>query len=205
MNTQPSSQPPVNESSAGFNGLSLRMVEKVSRQTQRIAMAWGIVSAVAFIAVSLVPEGYRGFVEFVRWVGLIVALLYAGRWIQSTRLEHWLRYQADVSGEAVSSGPNWAEIPSPTPKLFVRSYASVAEAAQRGWTFGKDQGFFDGKPVPEWAEMEGQRFVYDGLTAPSAAGAVPEHVRLFGRLRYVAVKQANEKTPSPEAPAAPQA
>ena len=202
MNSQPSSQPPVSGSSTPSQGISLRMVERVTRQTQRIALAWGVVSAVAFIVATLVPEALRGFIEFIRWLGLVVGLLYAGRWIQSTRLEHWLRYQAEKADE-VPVEQDWSSIPNPTPKLFVRSYASIAEAAQRGWAFGKDQGVYDGHPVPAWAEMEGVRFVYDGLAPPTAAGAVPENVRLFGRLRYVEVKNANDSALAIEA--APQA
>ena len=203
MNTQPSSQPPVPGSPPPSNGLSLRMVEKVTRQTQRIALGWGVVSAIAFIVATIVPEALRGFIEFIRWLGLVVALLYAGRWIQSTRLEHWLRYQADQADDGTVE-QDWSSIPSPTPKQFVRSYASVSEAAQRGWAFGQEQGIYDGQPVPAWAEMEGQRFVYDGLSVPNTAGAVPENVRLFGRLRYVNQKNANEEV-LPEAIPAPQA
>lgn len=83
-------------------------------------------------------------------------------------------------------------VPAPTSgtqvmqQLHVRAYASVQEARELGWVFGPQQGFFGGESVPAWAECEGRRFVFDGLASGNTlSGVVPEHVRVFGRLRYV--------------------
>lgn len=191
MNIQPSPQPPTHRTEPGSGGVSLRMVEQVSRDTQRRAFAWGVLAVVAFALHPVLPEVARGACEFVRWTGLVVALLYAGRWIQSTRLEQWLRFQAAEAGPAGSSvqayeansGPDWTQI-QPSARLSVRSYVSVEEAQSRGWSFGAAHGSFDGKPVPAWAEFNGERFDYAGLATQTGSGIVPEHTRLFGRLRY---------------------
>lgn len=194
MNIQPSSLPPTKSNDTVASGISLQMVERTTRHNQRAALAWGVLAAVAFVFASIVPENLKGFLEFLRWLGLVVALLYAGRWIQSTRLEQLIRYHADA--QEGGGEPDWSTIPA-TSRPSVRSFVSLKEAAEHGWAFGESQGTYDGHPIPLWAEMGGERFVYERLTDPHPAGVVPEQVRLFGRLRYVLADKANEKTPVP--------
>ena len=189
MNIQPSSHPPTNSNDTVASGISLRMVERTTRHNQRVALAWGVLAAVAFVFSSIVPENVKGFLEFFRWLGLVVALLYAGRWIQSTRLEQLIRYHADAQEGGVE--PDWSTVPA-TSRPSVRSYVSLKEAAESGWTFGETQGMYDGHPIPMWAEIGGERFVYERLADPQPAGVVPEQVRLFGRLRYVLSDKAND-------------
>lgn len=165
------------------------MAEQYSRKTQRLALVWGLVAVGGFVGSTLVDPLNKSIFDFARWVSLVIALLYAGRWIQCHRMEQWLRsrFASEAedaeAGTPSSSGPDWSHLPRAS-RLAVRSYSSVEEALANGWSFGKTKAHYEDRPVPEWAMYEGDRFGFDGLDAGMTAGVVPENVRLFGRLRY---------------------
>lgn len=84
----------------------------------------------------------------------------------------------------------------------VRAYASVEDARSYGWDFEEEIGTFNGAPIFQWANLEGARWEYDGLTAANFNPSVPVNRRIFGRLRYREVEAPSDtsQTQDPTAP-----
>lgn len=86
----------------------------------------------------------------------------------------------------------------------VRAYASVEDARSYGWDFEEEIGTFNGAPIFQWANLKGDRWEYDGLTAANFNPSVPANRRVFGRLRYREV-EAPTDTPATQDLTAPAA
>lgn len=84
----------------------------------------------------------------------------------------------------------------------VRAYASIEDARSYGWDFEEEIGTFNGSPIFQWANLEGARWEYDGLTAANFNPSVPANRRIFGRLRYREV-EAPTQAPEVQDPTAP--
>lgn len=72
----------------------------------------------------------------------------------------------------------------------IRSFASIEEAKDYGWSFGETVAHLGDVAVPSVAIWEGVSYKYDGLAPEKTLGSVPMNKRVFGRLLYMQVENA---------------
>ena len=195
MNTPsaPSDFPPSEASN------QLKMVEVAGRNLLRLALGWGAMAVLCFIASRLSQANPSSLALAGTGLSGAVGLIYLGRWLQNQRMERWLRHRCEASLNGQTN--DFSGMGDAFSSFSVRAYSSVKEARTRGWSFGPDAGSFQGDTIPAWAQVDGQRFFFAGLAPVGGLPIVPDDVRLFGRLRYQ-LQASSSATPGPGAPTA---
>ena len=76
----------------------------------------------------------------------------------------------------------------------IRVFGSMEDGQRHGWTFQEQVGHLGETPLYLWAEFQDKKWKYDGLNGDDRDVVVPEEMRLFGKVRYLACEPAVEKT-----------
>lgn len=168
----------------------LKFMDELTQRLRRTALWWVGGTLTGYIASSSLSDPASSLLYHASLACMCVSLVYVGRWVQGLNTMAWLRAR-DEDGPEI----DWSEIPESGAASEVRSFASVEEATERGWKAGPAVAMFNGAPVPEWMECNGKRYAFDGLTGSPNMGFVPENLRLFGRLRFLAPSKADESAP----------
>ena len=176
---------------------------------------------------------YAGWAPLLSWTIMVLAqvalmglLLYGSRArlpVSRTTPTTPEAQHAAVSQAIAAANENTDASGSPTPRLpaglrnlvpgikptalaaQVRAYASVEDARSYGWDFDSEIGTFNGSPIFQWANLEGARWEYDGLTAANFNPSVPSNRRIFGRLRYREIEESPSDPTTIDASATTQA
>lgn len=182
MNYQ-SSQPTSQNRDSQDVAVELQAVESANRRLQRNVLVWMGAAVVGFVVSEMMADPNASLLSQGAVVCSAMGLIYAGRWLQGTKTLAWLRSKNESRPEI-----DWSEIPESGGVSEMRLFASIEEAVKRGWVAGPVVAMFGGTAVPEWMECDGKRYAFDGLMGSSGSGFVPENLRVFGRLRFLAAK-----------------
>lgn len=175
----------------------LEAAEGASRRLQITLGVWLAAAVLSYLVSHTLSEHAASLLSQAAVVCAAMGLVYAGRWLQSLKALSWFRSRVQKPSEI-----DWSEIPESGTAHELRLFSSVEEATSRGWAAGPTVAMFGGTPVPEWMEYDGHRYLFDGLVSSSRLGFVPENMRVFGRLGFLASPEDSEslnpKDPQPE-------
>lgn len=194
MNIQPSSQ--FSQEAAPENGgLRLKEIEQATYKAKTGVIVWTLGALATYFMSGRVSDPTSSLMFQASIVSLFATVIYAGRWSLSRQMEGQVKAQRQARAPI-----DWSTLPEGGFSREIRFFASLEEAQERGWKMGPAGGVINAKAIPQWIEMGGDRFLFDGLTRPQGVSFVPENVRVMGQLRFVKTEvDASEAEVSPTA------
>lgn len=154
----------------------------------RVVLLGSALASVVLVAAGMSVESKPAWMDLATPVAVVLTLWML--WIEARKFSFEAIAENDSSSDTTSSPI--AHLTSDQ----IRVFASSEDGGRHGWTFQEKIGRLGASDLYLWAEFQGKKWKYDGLNGEDRDVVVPEDMRLFGKVRYLACDPIVENTAS---------
>lgn len=151
----------------------------------RVVLLGSAIASVALVAAGMVLETKPVWLDLATPIAVVATLwmlwLEARKFSFDTFVENEKNSQENEAGTVVHLTSDQ-----------IRVFGSLEDGQRHGWTFEEKVGDLGKAPVYLWAQFQGKKWKYDGLNGEAKDAIIPEEMRLFGKMRYLACEPALE-------------
>lgn len=153
----------------------------------RVVLLGSAFASVALVVAGMSLESKPAWMDLATPAAVVLTLWML--WLEARKFSFDAIVENETPSENNKSGNPIVHLTSDQ----IRVFGSMEDGQRHGWIFQEEVGHLGEAPLYLWAEFQGKKWKYDGLNGEDRDVVIPEEMRLFGKVRYLACEPIAEK------------